>query len=87
MRQHDGSVLQLRKLASDYDAGNRIAAMNHVLSRDAEGEIATGLLFLDAEAGDLHASLNTVPAPLNELGERELCPGSAALAKFNASLR
>src|SRR2546423_309794 len=40
VRQHDGSVLRLRKLAADYDAGNRIAAMNHVLSRDAEGEIA-----------------------------------------------
>ena len=33
------------------------------------------------------ASLNTVPLPLNELGERELCPGSAALEKLNASLR
>jgi 2-oxoglutarate ferredoxin oxidoreductase subunit beta len=87
VRQHDGSLLRLRKLHSDYDPANRIAAMNYVASRYAQGEIVTGLLFLDAEAGDLHASLNTVPLPLNELGERELCPGSAALAKFNAGLR
>jgi 2-oxoglutarate ferredoxin oxidoreductase subunit beta len=87
VRQHDGSVLRLRKLHSDYDPSNRIAAMSYVASRYAEGEIVTGLLFLDADAGDLHASLNTVAAPLNELGERELCPGSAALAKFNANLR
>jgi len=87
VRQHDGSVLRLRKLTADYDPANRIAAMNYVASRYAEGEIVTGLLFFDAQAGDLHASLNTVPAPLNELGERELCPGSAALQKFNASLR
>ena len=29
----------------------------------------------------------TVDAPLNALGEKELCPGSAVLDKFNASLR
>ena len=28
-----------------------------------------------------------VEAPLNALGEKELCPGQAALEKFNASLR
>ena len=39
------------------------------------------------DAEDLHAHLSTVDAPLNTLGEKELCPGSAALDKFNASLR
>jgi 2-oxoglutarate ferredoxin oxidoreductase subunit beta len=28
-----------------------------------------------------------VDAPLNSLGEKELCPGSATLEKINASLR
>ena len=35
----------------------------------------------------LYNNLNTVPAPLNQLAEKELCPGSAALDKINASLR
>jgi 2-oxoglutarate/2-oxoacid ferredoxin oxidoreductase subunit beta len=35
----------------------------------------------------LHSHLDTVAAPLNTLGEKELCPGSAALEKINASLR
>jgi len=87
VRQHDGSILRLRKLHAEYDSSNRIAAMNYVQSRYAEGEIATGLLYLDPDPKDLHASLNTVPTPLNQLGERHLCPGSAALAKFNESLR
>ena len=39
------------------------------------------------EAADLHAHLDTVPAAFNTLGERELCPGAAALAKINAGLR
>jgi 2-oxoglutarate ferredoxin oxidoreductase subunit beta len=35
----------------------------------------------------MHAALNTTAAPLNTLGAEQLCPGSAALAKLNASLR
>jgi 2-oxoglutarate ferredoxin oxidoreductase subunit beta len=53
----------------------------------AHGEIVTGLLYLDPLAGDLHASLNTVPAPLQSLGRDALCPGSGVLDKINAGLR
>ena len=87
VRQHDGSVLRLRKVGSDYDVSDPIAAMNFVQSRHKVGEIVTGLLYVNPEPHDLHAALNTVPIPLNQLGERELCPGSAALNKLNASLR
>ncbi len=87
VRQHDGSVLRLRKLEESYDPADRIAAMAYVQSRYAQGEIVTGLLYVAADPRDLHASLNTVERPLNELGEAELCPGAAALGKFNASLR
>jgi 2-oxoglutarate/2-oxoacid ferredoxin oxidoreductase subunit beta len=87
VRQHDGSILRLRKLHEDYDPSDRITAMDYLLQRHAAGEIVTGLLYLHAEATDLHAALNTVDTPLTELGERDLIPGSAALEKFNASLR
>jgi 2-oxoglutarate ferredoxin oxidoreductase subunit beta len=87
VRQHDGSVIRLRKLDAKYDASDRIAAMNFVQSRYAVGEIATGLLYINHAPRDLHGSLNTVPMPLNTLGERELCPGAAALEKLNESLR
>jgi 2-oxoglutarate ferredoxin oxidoreductase subunit beta len=84
--QHDGSVLRLRKLAEGYDPGDRLAAMAHIAAHEARGEILTGLLYIDGNAQDLHAHLNTVAAPLNRLGERELCPGAAALAAINADL-
>ena len=87
VEQHDGSVLRLRKLPTAYDAGDRIAAMNYLQEGQARGEIVTGLLYADAEAPDLHAHLDTAPVPFNALGERELCPGSAVLAKINAGLR
>jgi len=85
--QHDGSVLRLRKLHTDYDPHDRISAMNYLLQRDAAGEVVTGLLYVDPAPMDLHGHLNTVEKPLNELAEAELIPGSAALEKFNAALR
>jgi 2-oxoglutarate ferredoxin oxidoreductase subunit beta len=84
---HDGSQVRLRKLAADYDVHDRIAAINLLHQRAAEGEVTTGLIYVEKEPDDLHHHLATVDRPLNELGEKELCPGSAALAKLNAALR
>ncbi|MFL6696663.1 MAG: 2-oxoacid:ferredoxin oxidoreductase subunit beta, partial [Vitreoscilla sp.] len=85
--QHDGTVLRLRKLHADYDAADRYAALSTMQQRAAQGEIVTGLLYLDPLATDLHVSLNTVATPLHSLGRDALCPGSALLDKINAGLR
>jgi 2-oxoglutarate/2-oxoacid ferredoxin oxidoreductase subunit beta len=85
--QHDGSVLRLRKTRPDYDPTDRVRAMNHITEHQAKGEVVTGLIYVDRDADDLHEHLNTVPVPLNQLGEKELCPGPAQLEKINASLR
>jgi 2-oxoglutarate ferredoxin oxidoreductase subunit beta len=85
--QHDGSVLKLHKLAGDYDATDRVRVMNYLQERAAKGEVVTGLLYVQRDSTDLHENLNTVETPLNQLTERELCPGSVALDRINASLR
>jgi 2-oxoglutarate/2-oxoacid ferredoxin oxidoreductase subunit beta len=85
--QHDGSVLRLRKLHDDYDPTNRIAAANYLQERHAQGEIVTGLLFVDPAATDLHDRLDTTKRPLNSLGAADLVPGGAALEKINGALR
>ncbi len=85
--QHDRSVLRLRKVALNYDASDRVNAMNFLQQRAQLGEIATGLLYVQPGAEDLHEHLNTVDTPLNRLSAKELCPGNAALDKLNASLR
>lgn len=87
VEQHDGSVLRLRKLDDAYDPRDRIAAMNLIQQRHARGEVVTGLLYIDPDAGDLHGHLDTVATPLNRLDAAELSPGEAALDKINASLR
>ncbi|MCC6947263.1 MAG: 2-oxoacid:ferredoxin oxidoreductase subunit beta [Bradyrhizobiaceae bacterium] len=87
VEQHDGTTIALRKLDAEYDVHDRRAAMNFLMERQAAGEVVTGLLYLETDGEDLHAHLGTVDKPLNALGERELCPGSAALEQFNARLR
>jgi 2-oxoglutarate ferredoxin oxidoreductase subunit beta len=85
--QHDGSVLRLRKLHEGYDPSDRYAAMSYMQQHAARGEVVTGLLYIDPVATELHTSLNTCEQPLNTMGPKLLNPGSAALAKINASLR
>jgi 2-oxoglutarate/2-oxoacid ferredoxin oxidoreductase subunit beta len=87
VEQHDGTKLALRKVDADYDVHDRLAAMAFLQKHAAKGQVVTGLLYVDADSEDLHSHLDTVAAPLNTLGEKELCPGSAALEKINAALR
>ena len=87
VRQHDGSLLKLRKLFDEYDPTDRVAAMHFLQTHSARGEIVTGLLFVDPDAEDMHGYLGTVEKPFNEMTEAELCPGASALEKLNASLR
>ncbi len=87
VRQHDGSILRLNKLGEEYDPSDKIAAMKRVQEGLAAGEVVTGLLYVDPTPKDMHHHLNTVDVPLNTLGTRDLCPGSSALDRINASLR
>jgi 2-oxoglutarate ferredoxin oxidoreductase subunit beta len=87
VKQHDGSLLRLRKLASDYDVHSRSEALSFLHRRHADGEIVTGLLYVDPEANEMHDYMNTASTPLNALTEAELCPGATVLERLNAGLR
>ena len=84
---HDGSTIVLRKLDANHDCRNRSAALATLERARVAGEIATGLIYIEDEANELHEVLGTTDRPLNELSERELCPGSKALDAINVSLR
>jgi 2-oxoglutarate ferredoxin oxidoreductase subunit beta len=49
--------------------------------------VVTGLLYVDPDSEDMHAHLDTIERPLNTLDAGDLCPGTSALDKINASLR
>lgn len=84
---HDGSVVRLQKAGHDHDPRDRSAALAAQRESVLKGEILTGLLYIDPEAAETHQFLNTTSKPLNTLTEKELCPGSPALDRINASLR
>lgn len=84
---HDGSKILLRKVASDYSAGNRGAAIDYIRAHHRNGEIVTGLLYIDESEPDLHAVNGTVPMPLNELDYAALCPGADALTTLQKHYR
>ncbi|HEX9585921.1 MAG TPA: 2-oxoacid:ferredoxin oxidoreductase subunit beta [Gammaproteobacteria bacterium] len=85
--QHDGSIIKLRKLDGDYDPSDKINAVSHIARAAEKGEVLTGLLYLAADAEDLHSHLSTVEMPFNKLGEKDLCPGASMLDRINAALR
>lgn len=87
VKLHDGSYLQLQKLAPDWNPQDRFSVYEKLHKARLTGEILTGLLYIDADSQDLHQLLNTVEQPLNTLKEKDLCPGKAVLEKINADFR
>jgi 2-oxoglutarate ferredoxin oxidoreductase subunit beta len=87
VRLHDGSVVRLRKVSEDYDPTDRQAVADHLEVHRHRGEIATGLLFVDKQASDMHDTSKTTEVPLAQLPYDKLCPGSAALDQLQKTFR
>ena len=84
---HDGSVIHLHKTGANYDPSNKENAINHINTHKKNGEIATGLLYIDQSMADFHELQNTVDKSLNELNSRELCPGNETLQNINHTFK
>lgn len=87
LTMHDGSRIVLEKLPTEWDPMDRLSAMRRLHQAKQTGEIVTGLLYIEPDCEDLHATLQTVDTPLNTLDAEALCPGSEALAEINAAFR
>ena len=59
LKMHDGSIIQLHKLAEDWNPLDRVSAMNAVQKAKSKNEILTGLLYLNTDSEDLHELLQT----------------------------
>ena len=76
------------KVAADYDAARPPRRHDLPAAARRQGpDRHRAALRRPASRRTCTRHLNTVDAPLNALSEKELCPGSAALDKINASLR
>ena len=87
LTMHDGTVIQLHKLAKDWNPLDRISAISAIQTAKAKGEILTGLLYMNQDSRELHDLIQTTDKPLNSLTEKELCPGSQLLEGINESFR
>ena len=87
VKLHDGSSIVLRKVAKNYDPADRGAAFQYVTERQAAGEIATGLLFIDESQPDMHDVNQTAEGSLARLDFNALCPGSQALDDLQERFR
>jgi 2-oxoglutarate ferredoxin oxidoreductase subunit beta len=87
VKLHDGSMLNLSKLAEGWDPTNRTMALDKLNEFRNRGEILTGLIFMEEKSTELHEIIKTVKKPLNTLRENDLIPGSAVLESINAEHR
>jgi 2-oxoglutarate/2-oxoacid ferredoxin oxidoreductase subunit beta len=84
---HDGSHLQLRKLEEDYDPTDRIRAITRLIKAHDEGEVLTGLFYVNTKAPSFLDMLNMVDEPLATLPESLTRPGREALEAAMEELR
>jgi 2-oxoglutarate ferredoxin oxidoreductase subunit beta len=84
---HDGSVVRFKAVPADYDPTDRRAVFNYLHEQQGQGEVVTGLLFLDESVGDLHDMNQTSETPLSRMPYEKLCPGSDELERLQEEFR
>jgi 2-oxoglutarate ferredoxin oxidoreductase subunit beta len=84
---HDGSILRIQKIESDYQSNDAMKAIMDIEKHKKKGEVLTGLLYLDPTASDYHEINDTADTALNKLAQEDLCPGSRTLSTINDSFR
>ncbi|MGH7723536.1 MAG: 2-oxoacid:ferredoxin oxidoreductase subunit beta [Candidatus Dormibacteria bacterium] len=87
VRMHDGSVVRFRSVPEDYDPTDRVSVGAYLQQRHGDGEVATGLLYVNEDVQDLHTLNATSQRPLVQLPHAELCPGAAELDSLQAAFR
>jgi 2-oxoglutarate ferredoxin oxidoreductase subunit beta len=82
VRLHDGSHIFLKKLGEDHDPTDRRAAIKVIEEGRTEGQLVTGLLYVDAEMSDFATTERIPERPLRDLGEDELRMNRDEFAQF-----
>lgn len=77
---HDGSVLVLKKLSTDYDPTSRSEALRLLGEASKNDVLLTGLIYISPEVPSLTDIYDLTDIPLNRLEENQLKPSKE---KFN----
>src|ERR1035441_750670 len=87
VQMHDGSTLRLRKLLEDYDPTDKANAVRTLMEGHANGEILTGVFYIDTQKPTFIDQLNVVDEPLGQLPESMTRPPKSALETLMANLQ
>jgi 2-oxoglutarate ferredoxin oxidoreductase subunit beta len=87
VQMHDGSSLRLRKLREDYDPTSRPHAVEMLMKAHEDGEVLTGVFYIDTKKPTFIDQLNLVDEPLATLPESVTRPPKSALEGLMTSLQ
>jgi 2-oxoglutarate ferredoxin oxidoreductase subunit beta len=79
VEMHDGSHMRLRKLHPDYDPTSRIGAVTALMEAHQQGEVLTGVFYVDTKKPSFTDMLNLVDEPLATLPESRTRPSREVL--------
>ncbi len=84
---HDGSRLRLRKLEEDYDPTDRVRAITRLNEAHDNGEVLTGVFYVNPKAPTFIDLLNMTEHPLATLPESVVRPGREVLQQVLEELQ
>jgi len=84
---HDGSRLRLRKLEEDYDPTDKIRAITRLNEAKKDGDMLTGVLYVNTQAPTFLDMLNISEQPLATLPASVVRPGREVLEQVMEELR
>jgi 2-oxoglutarate ferredoxin oxidoreductase subunit beta len=87
VEMHDGSKLRIKKLGRDYDPTNKFDALKAIEESNRNGEILTGVYYVDTTKPNFLDLLSIDDAPLATLPESRVRPGREALDEAMEELR
>ena len=83
---HDGSMIKLKKLESDYDPTDRWHALRVLEDAERENYMTTGLIYVDTHAKSMFDLYDLPAQPLNRMKEYQLRPPQDSMDKINAMM-
>jgi len=87
VEMHDGSHLRIRKVSRDFDPTDKLAAMAALEAAEEQGEILTGVLYVNTRKQNFLEMLNLCESPLATLSESRVRPGPLVLKETMDELR
>jgi 2-oxoglutarate/2-oxoacid ferredoxin oxidoreductase subunit beta len=87
VQMHDGSHLRIRKLDRDFDPTDRMAALSQLEEAEKQGEVLTGVLYVNTQKPTFIEQLNMTEEPVATLPESKVRPSKAVLEQVMEELR